>query len=122
MASRSGCPKGSGKMIDVDEILDRMRMYNRVILFAVAVVGLLLALWLLSNSAGRREVGTTLTEIKQVTKTNERRADEIIDAAKLREEAAKRETGESIRAVSDDHLSDVLAGLLADYRREHGGR
>ena len=32
-------------MIDVDEILDRMKMYNRVIIFAVAVVGLLLALW-----------------------------------------------------------------------------
>lgn len=109
-------------MIDVDEILDRMRLYNRVIIFAVAVVVLLLALWLLSNSPGRREVGAKLTEIKQVTKTNERRADEIIDAAKSREEAAKRETGESIRAVSDDHLPDVLAGLLADYRREHGGR
>ena len=109
-------------MIDVDEILDRMRMYNRVILFTVAVVAVLLALWLLSNSPGRREVGTTLTEIKQVTKTNERRADEIIDAAKLREEAAKRETAQNIGNVSDDHLPDVLAGLLADYRREHGGR
>jgi len=109
-------------MIDVDEIIDRMKMYNRVIIFAVAVVGLLLALWLLSNNAGRREVGTKLTEIKQTTKVNERRADEIIDAAKSREEAAKRETGESIRAVSDDHLPDVLAGLLAEYRREQGGR
>lgn len=109
-------------MIDVDEILDRMRMYNRVILFAVAVVVLLLALWLLSNSPGRREVGTKLTEIKQTTKVNERRADEIIDATKSREEAAKRETAENISAMSDDHLPDVLAGLLADYRREHGGR
>ena len=109
-------------MIDVDEILDRMKLYNRVILFAVAVVALLLALWILSNSPRRREVGTTLTEIKQTTKTNKRRADEIIDAAKSREEAAKRETGESIRAVSDDHLPDVLAGLLAEYRREHGAR
>lgn len=109
-------------MIDVDEIIDRMKMYNRVIIFAAAVVVLLLALWFLSNSAGRREVGTKLTEIKQTTKTNERRADEIIDAAKSREEAAKRETGESIRAVSDDHLPDVLAGLLAEYRREHGAR
>lgn len=109
-------------MIDVDEILDRMRLYSRVIIFAVAVVGLLLALWFLSNGAGRREVGTKLTEIKQTIKTNERRADEIIDAAKSREEAAKRETAENIGAVSDDHLPDVLAGLLADYRREHGGR
>lgn len=109
-------------MIDVDEIIDRMRMYNRVILFAVAVVGLIFALWLLSNSPGRREVGTKLTEIKQTTKTNERRADEIIDAAKTREEAAKRETAENISALSDDHLPDVLAGLLAEYRREHGGR
>lgn len=109
-------------MIDVDEIIDRMRMYNRVILFAVAVVVLLLALWFLSNSSGRREVGTKLTEIKQTTKTNERRADEIIDAAKSREEAAKRETDESIRAVSADHLPDVLEGLLTEYRREHGGR
>lgn len=109
-------------MIDVDEILDRMKMYNRVIIFAVAVVGLLLALWLLSNSPGRREVSTTLTEIKQTTKTNERRADEIIDAAKSREEAAKRETGESIRAVSDDGLPDLLAGLLSEYRREQGER
>ena len=109
-------------MIDIDEILDRLKLYNRVIIFAVAVVGLLFALWLLSNSAGRREVGAKLTEIKQVTKTNERRADEIIDAAKTREEAAKRETAENIGAVSDDHLPDVLAGLLADYRREHGER
>ena len=109
-------------MIDVDEILDRMKLYNRVIIFAAAVVGLLLALWLLSNSAGRREVGTKLTEIKQTAKINECRADEIIDAAKSREEAAKRETAESIGAVSDDHLPDVLAGLLAEYRREHGGR
>ena len=109
-------------MIDVDEILDRMKMYNRVILFAVAVVVLLLALWFLSNGAGRRKVGTKLAEIKQTTKVNERRADEIIDAAKSREEAAKRETADSIRSVSDDHLPDVLAGLLADYRREHGGR
>ena len=109
-------------MIDVDEILDRMKMYNRVIIFAAAVVVLLLALWLLSNSAGRREVGTKLTEIKQTIKTNERRADEIIDVAKSREEAAKRETAENIGAVSDDHLPDVLAGLLAEYRRERGGR
>lgn len=109
-------------MIDVDEIIDRMRMYNRVIIFAAAVVGLLLALWLLSNSPGRREVGAKLTEIKQVTKTNERRADAIIDAAKSREEAAKRETAENIGAVSDDYLPDVLAGLLAEYRREHVGR
>ena len=109
-------------MIDVDEILDRMKMYNRVIIFAFAVVGLLLALWFLSNSPGRREVGTKLTEIKQTTKVNERRADEIIDAAKTREEAAKRETAENISALSDDHLPDVLAGLLAEYRREHGGR
>ena len=109
-------------MIDVDEILDRMRMYNRVILFAVAVVALLLVLWLLPNSAGRREVGTKLTEIKKTTKINERRADEIIDAAKSREEAAKRETAENIGTVSADHLPDVLAGLLAEYRREHVGR
>lgn len=109
-------------MIDVDEILDRMKMYNRVIIFAVAVVVLLLALWLLSNSTGRREVGAKLTEIKQVTKSNERRVDEIIDATKSREEAAKRETAQNISAVSDDHLPDVLAGLLAEYRREHGGR
>ena len=109
-------------MIDIDEIIDRMKMYNRVILFAVAVVGLLLALWLLSNSPGRREVGDTLSEIKQTTVHNERRADEIIDAAKSREEAAKRETAENIGAVSDDHLPDVLAGLLAEYRCEHGGR
>ena len=103
-------------MIDVDEILDRMRMYNRVILFAASVVALLLALWLLSNSAGRREVGTKLTEIKQTTKTNERRADEIIDAAKSREEAARDETAQSISAVSDDALPDLLKGLLTDYR------
>ena len=109
-------------MIDVDEILDRMKMYNRVILFAVAVVALLLAFWLLSNSPGRREVGDKLNEIKQTTVHNERRADEIIDAAKSREEAAKRETGESIRAVSDDGLPDLLAGLLSEYRRERGGR
>ena len=109
-------------MIDVDEILDRMKMYNRVIIFAAAVVVLLLALWFLSSSPGRREVGAKLTEIKQTTKVNERRADEIIDAAKSREEAAKRETGESIRAVSDDGLPDLLAGLLSDYRRERGGR
>ena len=109
-------------MIDVDEILDRLKLYNRVILFAVAVVALLLALWFLSNTPGRREVGAKLTEIKQTTKTNERRADEIIDAAKSREEAAKRETAENIGAVSDDHLPDVLSGLLAEYRRERGGR
>lgn len=109
-------------MIDVDEILDRMRLYNRVIIFAVAVVGLLLVLWLLSNSAGRREVGTKLTEIKQTTKVNERRADEIIDAAKSREEAAKRETAQNIGTVSDDGLPDLLAGLLSEYRRERGGR
>ena len=109
-------------MIDVDEIIDRMKMYNRVIIFAVAVVVLLLALWFLSNGAGRREVGTKLTDIKQTTKINERRADEIIDAAKSRAEAAKRETAENIGAVSDDHLPDVLSGLLADYRRERGGR
>ena len=109
-------------MIDVDEILDRMRLYSRVIIFAVAVVVLLLALWLLSNSAGRREVGVKLTEIKQTTKVNERRADEIIDAAKSREEAARDETAQSISAVSDDGLPDLLGGLLSEYRREHGGR
>ena len=122
MVFKSVYKKGGGKMIDVDEILDRLKLYNRVIFFAVAVVVLLLALWFLSNSAGRREVGLKLTEIKQTTKTNKRRADEIIDAAKSREEAAKRETAENIGAVSDDHLPDVLAGLLADYRREHNGR
>lgn len=103
-------------MIDVDEIIDNMKMYNRVIIFAVAVVGLFFALWLLSNSPGRHEVGMKLTEIKQTTKVNKRRADEIIDAAKSREEAARDETAQSISAVSDDALPDLLKGLLTDYR------
>ena len=112
-------------MIDVDEIIDRMKMYNRVIIFAVAAAVLLAALiawWYARGYNGNADVGKTIDAIKTNMQTNERRVDAIIDAAKHKEEEARNETTEKMAAASDDALPDLLAGLLSEYRREHGGR
>lgn len=101
---------------DFDELLDNLRMYYRVILFVVGLIALALMLWFLQGHGGRREVGEKITEIKEVVKTGERRADEIIDATKAREEAAKNEVSQDISAVSADALPDKLSGLLSDFR------
>lgn len=100
-----------------------VKMY-RAYIIALAAVALaaLLAYWLFRGYAGRREVGAKMDEIKQTSAVNASRVETIIDAAKNREEAAKRETAQNIGTVSDDDLPDVLAGLLAEYRREHAGR
>lgn len=101
---------------DFDEFLDSLKMYYRVILFVVGLVALFIMLWFLNGHGGRREVGEKITEIKEVVKTGERRADEIIDATKAREEAARDEVSKDISAVSADALPDKLSGLLSDFR------
>lgn len=101
---------------DFDELLDSLRMYYRVILFVVGLVVLFIMLWFLNGHGWRREVGEKITEIKETVKANERRADEIIDATKAREEAAKNEVSKVISAVSADALPDRLSGLLSDFR------
>ena len=87
---------------------------------AMIVTIAVLTYWLFAGYAGRREVGEKIDEIKTATAANERRVDAIIDAAKAKEVAAKHETAERVGAVSDDTLPDLLSGLLAEWRREHG--
>lgn len=90
----------------------------RAWLIALAAVALtaLLAFWLLRGYGGNANVGKTIDAIRTNAQTNERRADNIIDAAKHNEEEARNETREKMAAVSDDALPDLLAGLLRDYR------
>lgn len=105
-------------MIDVDEILDRMKMYNRVIIFAVAVVAVLLALWLLSNSAGRHEVGDKIAEIKTAAATFERRADAVVDATRRREVTARETARKKTADLPDDQLVAALERMLVEYRKD----
>ena len=93
----------------------------RAYLIALAVVALvaLMAFWLLRGYGGNANVGKTIYAIRTTAQNNERRADMILDAAKHKEEEIRHETTEKISAASDDALPDLLAGLLADYRKQH---
>lgn len=109
-------------MIDLEEILEHVKAYYKIVITVLVVIVLALAFWLLRGYGGNTGVGTTITDIQTNMKTNERRADAIIDAAKQREETARNETNQKMAAVSDDDLPDLLAGLLSDWRRAHPGR
>ena len=109
-------------MIDLEEILEHVKAYYKIVITVLVVIVLALAFWLLRGYGGNTGVGTTITDIQTNMKTNERRADAIIDAAKQREETARNETNQKMAAVSDDDLPDLLAGLLSDWRRDHPGR
>ena len=90
-----------------------------VIIFVAAVLIGLLTFWLFRGYGGNANVGKTIETIRTTTETTERRADNIIDAAKHKEEETRNETREKMAAVSDDALPDLLAGLLRDYRKQH---
>ena len=109
-------------MIDLEEILEHVKAYYKIVITVLVVIVLALAFWLLRGYGGNTGVGTTITDIPTNMTTNERRADAIIDAAKQREETARNETNQKMAAVSDDDLPDLLAGLLSDWRRAHPGR
>ena len=106
-------------MIDLEEILEHVKAYYKIVIAVLVVIVLALAFWLLRGYGGNTGVGKTITDIQTNMKTNERRADAIIDAAKQREETARNETNQKMAAVSDDDLPDLLAGLLSEYRKGH---
>lgn len=106
--------------IDIDKILMTAKSCYKVIMGIVGLIVVYLCIWLMKGYGGRPEVKQTIDTIKQTTQINERRADEIIDAAKAREEATRYETAHAVDLVSDDALPDLLAGLLSDWRRENG--
>jgi len=105
-------------MIDFDDVMYYVRMYYRVAIGIVILVALYLAIWLFKGYGGREEVKATIDEIKTTTEVHERRADDIIDAAKAKEVAASNEVKKAVDTTSDDALPDILAGLLADYRKQ----
>ena len=119
MASRRDFVKGSGSaMIDFDEIVETLRFYRRIVYFTLGVVAIALILWVFINRGGNPEICAKIEEIKTTTEVHERRADDIIDATKAKEEAAKNETMDLVNSRSADALPDLLAGLLADYRKD----
>jgi len=105
-------------MIDFDDVMYYVRMYYRVAIGIVILVALYLAIWLFKGYGGNSEVKNTIDEIKTTTEVHERRADDIIDAAKAKEVAASEEVKKAVDSTSDDALPDILAGLLADYRKQ----
>ena len=107
-------------MTDYKTFVKAYRAYL-IALTAMALAALLI-FWLLRGYGGNADVGKTITDIQTNMKTNERRADVILDAAKQREETARNETNQKMAAASDDDLPDLLAGLLSDWRRDHPGR
>lgn len=103
--------------IDFDEILDTLRFYRRIVFFVLGLVALGLLLWLFCPRGGNPEVKAKIDEIKTTTETNERRVNDILDATKAKEVAAKNEAIDMVNSRSADALPDLLAGLLADYRK-----
>ncbi|MBO7670259.1 MAG: hypothetical protein J6S60_06675 [Oscillospiraceae bacterium] len=105
---------------DLERLLTRLsKRYGAYALALVGLLAALLAVWLFRGYGGRPEVGEKLTDIRRDMETNERRVENILEAAKHKEEEAKHETIEKVGAVSDDALPDLLAGLLADWRKSH---
>jgi len=105
---------------DFDDVMYYVRMYYRVAIGIAVLVALYLCIWLFKGYGGREEVKATIDEIKTATEVHERRADDILDAAKAKEVAANEEIKKAVDSTSDDALPDILAGLLRDYRRESG--
>ena len=104
-------------MIDMDDVILYVKLYYRVAIGVLVLIVLFLCFWLFRGYGGREEVTQKIAEIKQTSEHNVTRVDDIIDATKTKEEAAKRETADLVSAVSADALPDLLAGLLADYRK-----
>ena len=105
-------------MTDYKTLVKAYRAY--LIAAAALLLAVLLIWWYARGYAGNANVGKTIDAIKTNAKTNEHRIETIINAAKEREEDAKHETAQNIAAVSDDALPDLLAGLLADWRKQSG--
>ena len=106
-------------MIDFDEILKTVKGYYKIIIGVLALVVLYLLIWVFHGYGGNPAVKQKISEIQTDTKMNERRINDVIDAAKSKEEEAKKDVSEKVNAVSDDALPDILAGLLTDYRKQH---
>jgi len=105
-------------MIDFDDVLSYVRLYYRAAIAIVVMIALALVFWLFKGYGGNPEVKQTITEIKQTAEGNEKRVDTIIDAAKAKEVAASEEVKKAVDSISDDALPEILAGLLADYRKQ----
>ena len=106
-------------MNDFDDILALVKSYYKIIIGVLVLIVLYLVIWIVSGQGGNPAVKETIKGINTDIKTNERRVDDVIDAAKAKEEEAKKDVSEKVGAVSDDKLPDLLAGLLADYRKSH---
>ena len=106
-------------MSDLDELLEHVKAYYKIIIGVLVVFVLALGWWLFRGYGGSADVGKTIDAIRTTAQNNERRAETIIDAAKHKEEEIRQETTEKITAASDDALPDLLAGLLSDYRKQH---
>ena len=104
--------------IDFDEILDTLRFYRRIVFFVLGLIALALILWLFWNREGNPKVKVKLDEIKTTAEMNTRRVEDIIDATKAKEVAARHETMDVVNSSSADALPDLLSGLLADYRKQ----
>ena len=105
-------------MIDFDEIFDTLRFYRRIVFFVLGLIVLALILWLFCPRGGNPEVKARIDEIKTTSETNERRVEDIIDATKAKEVQASEEIKTAVDSASADALPDLLAGLLADYRKQ----
>ena len=105
-------------MTDYKTLVKAYRAY--LIALAAVAVTALFVFWLFRGYSGNSEVSKTIDTIRTIAQNNERRAETILDAAKHKEEEIRLETTEKITAASDDALPDLLAGLLADWRRENG--
>lgn len=104
--------------IDFDEILDTLCFYRRIVFFVLGLVALGLLLWLFCPRGGNPEVKAKIDEIKTTAETNTRRVEDIIDATKTKEVQASEEIKTAVDSASADALPDLLAGLLADYRKQ----
>ena len=105
-------------MIDIDEVLSMAKTYYKIVIGVLALVVLYLAIWLFRGYGGREEVTREIADIRQTAEINSHRVETIIEAEKAKEATARHETTDMVNSVSDDALSDLLAGLLADYRKQ----
>ena len=104
----------------IDQLKLMAKLYRAYILFATGIIVLIIfGIWLFRGYERNANIGKTIDAIKTTAQTNERRADTIIDATKHKEEEIRHETTEKITAAGDNALPDLLAGLLADYRKQH---
>lgn len=93
--------------------------------YAVGLAGLaaaaLLGLWFWTAGAGGLAINARIKSLKHDADAAAKQAEQTVSDGKRREEAAIHAAVSSVGGTDADHLPDLLAGLLGEWRKEHPG-